>query len=387
MEFLDLPIEMICHIVKDMDIKDVLNMGLVCKELRYIVYSTNLSTQKIFCITSYNYNSVLRCNRYSIQTDKFADSDIVSNKVVMCKSPMNINIYENVRSLIINTGESIKFIPPYMGNIPVLHLYNCNVLGRDSYKNLGGERQFDLKLDNANITKVSKLGNIPKLNLTRCKRIKSFGALGGPNQKHLILSHTNIRTISPALGNIEKLDLTGCKNIFGFNVLGGPNQKELILDDVDIYVLPEHFGNIPKLSLARCLNIKNFEVLGGPNQEELILDGTKISVIPEQFGNIPKLSLNRCINIHNFNVLGGPNQKELILNNTKIHALPIHFVNIPKLSLVNCDIVHGQSYLGGPNQREIIVHKHFYKKGMNPDALKLIRIKNDEYTLQNYHYF
>ena len=316
MEFLDLPDEIICYIFQYLDIDTALKTGLVSKEIRRLIYSTNLLTNKIFDINDSNYESVLRCKRYRIRGKKFNNRDILKNRSVICTTfnDKNINLYKNVKSLVIDYYYyKSNIIPHYMGNIPILHLVRSN-FEQSNYKCLGQNKQIDVTLIKSNIEDVSNLGNIRKLNLSNCINIKNFNKLGGPNQEELILKYTNITILHFALGNIQILDLTGCKQISDFNVLGGPNQKELILESTNLNKIPEHFGNIPKLNLRRCRFAHNFNVLGGPNQKELILDYTPIIDIPEHFGNIPKLSLANCYNVNNISNLGGPDQKEIIID-------------------------------------------------------------------------
>jgi hypothetical protein len=116
-----------------------------------------------------------------------------------------------------------------------LNLRRCNVTDVSA---LGGVDRLDLSYCKF-ITDVRALCNVPHLNLSCCKSITDFTALG--NHIILNLSGTNIKDISK-LSNIFMLKLSGCKKITNFSTLS--NIDALILIDCSAIIYLNNVKNI-----------------------------------------------------------------------------------------------------------------------------------------------
>jgi Leucine-rich repeat (LRR) protein len=183
-----------------------------------------------------------------------------------------------------------------LGNVKELTLRNnaARILGLNQ---LGGESQEHLDiagcrniynvrhlsalktllLDETNITDVTSLGDIEKLTLQRCQRLRDVSALSGVT--HLSLTRCkNISDVS-ALAGVKTLDLQACNGI------------------VDVSAL----GKIHTLDLSYCSNLSDVSALG--EVHTLDLSGCHRISDVSLLGNVTNLSLRHCRGIRDFTAL------------------------------------------------------------------------------------
>ncbi|XVF83165.1 hypothetical protein PTKIN_Ptkin16aG0111700 [Pterospermum kingtungense] len=162
----------------------------------------------------------------------------------------------NLEDLTMLDCSNLRSIP--QGTLPItlkqLHIESCGVL---DYSKILYTSLEDIAYP---LEKSFPLGSFPMLNrlcISRCKDIKSIGALGGPHQQHLSC--------------LNSLKIYDCPNLICFQGLCATSLTSLWLESCEnLKSLPEQmhsfFPSLEDLSIEECPEIESFPKQGFPSK-------------------------------------------------------------------------------------------------------------------------
>lgn len=238
----------------------------------------------------------------------------LSNTIYEIDLSKVIENFKNLENLNLSFCHINKY-PEKSINVKTLKLENfrCEIDNLINFINL--KSLVDLDLSYTNITDVSILNNIRKVNLSNCRKITNLNSL--TNVYELILSNTAVSDISFFIGTCI-LILDFCTN----------NLRSI-----------EYLPNLKYISLSRCDTIRDYSKLKDINTLEslnLYKNGSfkNINDIPQ---NIKYLNISKCYNLENISDLTKfKNLTELNCSAClDVYEIPF-IVNLRKLDISYC---------------------------------------------------